>query len=559
MKFLRGEVFAGFIGTFEERDAVEKALVFDNRPSYLLSDDTLYSGLVDFVVQQLSGSFEIEVVDTFEYSHPKLITDIKIPDDYVPFDEPHHRLRPYQIKAIQKAIFKGRGVIEAATGAGKTDIAAAICKYLLENGYAKQIFFVAETRFLMKQAADRFEARDLEEYVQRLGAGYSFTPGAIQVCVIDSLSRALESGDPDFLEAFDNCDALFLDEVHHGGASTWLAVAERCKARYRIGLTATLWSNPFKYSFSDFKIIGITGMPLACIPSVVLRKQGFLAEPYVTTIQVLDPPVNGDFSMWMEYYYAGIVRHPTRNSYIVTLAQSLYEGFYRTLIFVRYISHGLSLVKTIRNLGVEKVYFVKGGEVMYKWLPSGRWEKSYTSIEELALLVKENDQIVVIGTSVLDEGIDVPSFNALILGSAMKKYRRSLQRVGRGMRPKKADNSVYIFDFIDSMHPKLEEHSNYRISTYELEEYEFSDSVQSTCDRMGIPILIEEGAYIWDAEAELQREVKRKEKVKVRQEEDPDLRQERRDRRKESRMEAMGAPSKSSRRKRRKGRRMFHW
>lgn len=493
MKILRGVVRSAVIGTPVEYHQVQRVLTFDNKDSYLNPDGLMYSGLLDYVQEQLGEHYPIEVEDTFTYDHPKSIKDIVIPDDYIPFDEPHHRLRPYQIKAAVKAIWKGRGVIEIATGGGKTDIFAVIAKYLLENGFAKQIFFVAETRFLMKQAAERFERRGLGEYVRRLGGGHKFKPGPIQVCVVDSLRRAVERQDPDICAAFADCDVVCFDECHHLQAASWVTIGEQCPAKYRYGLTATLWSDPFKYSHRDFRLIGLTGSPVACVPSVVLRKQGYLAEPYVTMLEVNYPAVHE--GLWKEYYRTGIVEHPRRNSYIVSLAQSLYLGQYKTLVFVNYIAHGLCLVKTLRELGVENVCFVKGGEVMYQWKPSGYWDRTSTSIEKLAEMVRDEEQCVVVGNIVLDEGIDIPSFNALIMGTAMKKYRRSLQRVGRGMRPKEGDNSVYIFDFIDGIQDRLMEHSLYRMRTYELEEYEFSPNVMLTCERMGIPLVIEDGLY----------------------------------------------------------------
>lgn len=656
MKIIQGVVYSALIGAIWDLLKVEKILQFDDKQSYLDSEGIMYSGLVDFVQEQFPGTLEIE--RTFQYDHPSSIKDIDIPDDFIPLDEPHHRLRTYQIKAIKKAVWKGRGVIEMATGSGKTDVAAAIFKYLLENNYVEQIFFVAETRFLMNQAADRFERRGLGDYVRRFGGGNQFKSGQLQVCVIDSLRRAVESKDEEVCVAFAECDAICFDECfpagtfvgnsliediqvgdtvpsfdesrgeivhrrvtrkfertcddlllvqtsrdsvsctpnhpflttrgwvnagslektdyvlkvwdlrskerfilewarvegteiykprssrrsrrmcgsytvynleveethtyvansfvvhncHHLQAKSWVKIGEECTAKYRYGLTATLWSDPFKYSFSDFRLIGLTGAPVACIPSVVLRRQGFLAEPFVSMIDVTHPAVYQ--RKWKDYYRTGIVQHPTRNSYIVSLARSLYEGDYKTLVFVNYISHGLSLVKALRNYGVENVCFVRGGETMYRWRPSGRWDTSRTSIESLAEMVRDEEQCVVVGNVVLDEGIDIPSFNALIMGTAMKKYRRSLQRVGRGMRPKEGDNSVYIFDFIDSTQERLMEHSEYRMRTYQIEQYEFSKSLMDTCERMGIPILLEEGLYTWENTRETRRK-KRRERCKA--------------------------------------------
>src|SRR5690606_23954551 len=161
MKFLRGVIHSALIGTSAEQQAVRNLLTIDGKESYLDSENMLYSGLVDFVIDKMKGTgFQIEVEDLVEYEHPS-VADLIIPEDYLQFDDPDKKLRPYQIQSIRKTIAKGRGVVEIATGGGKTEIAAAIIKYLLENELITTAFFVVETRFLMKQAAARFEARGL--------------------------------------------------------------------------------------------------------------------------------------------------------------------------------------------------------------------------------------------------------------------------------------------------------------------------------------------------------------------------------------------------------------
>ncbi len=133
---------------------------------------------------------------------------------------------------------------------------------------------------------------------------------------------------------------------------------------------------------------------------------------------------------------------------------------------------------------------------MWEWLPSGRWQISTTSIDRIADYVKSHDRVIVSSTSVFDEGIDVPEFAALILATAMQKYRRTIQRLGRGMRPK-ADNRVFIFDFCDKHHNFLQKHSHYRKATYEAEEMELVGSLEEMSRRMGIPLVLEAGLYHW--------------------------------------------------------------
>ena len=118
--------------------------------------------------------------------------------------------------------------------------------------------------------------------------------------------------------------------------------------------------------------------------------------------------------------------------------------------------------------------------------------------KEISEMVDEVDRTTLVITIVGDQGIDIPAVDSLIMGVAMKKYRRSIQRAGRGMRPKEGDNKVYIFDFMDNQNNVLRKHSYYRMETYQLEEYTFSNSLEETSERMKIPIQLETGLYQWD-------------------------------------------------------------
>lgn len=515
MKLYKGLSYTAVVGTDQELDFVREILTFNKKKgSYLSSDNFMFSGLVDYVIQRLDGVCEIEV--EMQYDEPVIpIREIRIPKNYIANGDPNWKDRDYQYIAARKAIHKQRGVVEIATGGGKTEISIIITKWLHEHGICDKFYFVCETQFLMEQAYSRFLHRGFED-VSCFGGGNPFRPATVQILVIDSLLNAIRKGNTEVVEDFASARCIFFDEAHHLAAQGWVKVGEMSSAPYRFGLTATLWNNPLKYSHSDFSLIGITGDIICSIPSSVLRKRGYLAHPLVTSIPVRSPKV--EKKPWALMYEDGIVTHPRRNAAIVSIAQSLYEGSYKTLVFVREIRHGLFLVKNLRERGCKNVYFVKGGKTVYKWMPSGRWEVSHGEIEEIADLVRSTDQVVIVGSSVLDEGIDIPSFNALIMGTAMKKYRRTVQRIGRGMRPKPGDNSVYVFDFEDETNSTFEDHWEFRKLTYGLEEYEFSESLDKTCERMGIPILVDDGLLEFEElrmgweERKRQREERREER-----------------------------------------------
>lgn len=493
MIFEEGIVWARLDGNLAERKAIRKILSFKDG-CFLKSNGMIYAGLVDFLERKLEGRFPIQRIKT--YALPSTpIRRIEIPDDYIPLDNPEDRLRFYQIVAARKIISKGRGVLEIATGGGKTEIFAVILKYLFENEMADKAYVICETRFLARQFALRMQKRGIED-VNLFAGKKTFKTARVQVCVVDSLLLALRSGREEVIEDFGKCDIFGADETHHLQAKSWILIAELCPAPYRIGLTATVWSDPTKYSHSDFYLLGLIGDIVVNIPSIVLRRRGLLAEPVVTMLPVNEPRFRA--RSWDKIYASGIVRHSRRNSKIVSIGQCLYHAGYKTLCFVSQINHGLLLVKTLTELGCKNVCFVKGGEKMYTWRPSGRWEVRKTDIETLSEAVRDDEKVLVVGNVVLDEGVDIPSFNALIMGTAMKKYRRSIQRIGRGMRPKKDDNRVFVFDFLDATHSTLLSHSEYRLQTYEMEAYTFAESIEHIEEMMGIEITLEEDLCRWE-------------------------------------------------------------
>ncbi len=80
----------------------------------------------------------------------------------------------------------------------------------------------------------------------------------------------------------------------------------------------------------------------------------------------------------------------------------------------------------------------------------------------------------IISTNILDEGVDVPKINVLILASGGKSAIRVLQRVGRALR-KKVQGELNIASIIDFNHlgnKHLEEHSKERLKIYRKEKFE---------------------------------------------------------------------------------------
>lgn len=462
-----------------------KSLLIDtdesgNVRSLLLRNSTgwqYFTGLTGFLCRNCNFNIDISVDETPDKPELKdIIVDRDILDGIT--------LRDYQISATRKNLYFGRGINEAATGSGKTAMMAALIKHR-----PNRVLILVPTGFLMQQHASKFEEFGIDS-VGRVGFGYNETNKKVTVAVVNSAYRAINK---DFCPWVQDADTLLLDEAHHSKSEMWFKVCNSCKAPYRYAFTATAFENPEKICWDDLALIGATGPVIFEIRSKQLRNRGYLADPFVTVIRTNSPRLNKVVKTWNLVYKTGIVNNGVRNALITSLANSCHNGDFKTLVFVGHKVHGHKLSKMTAEYFGNECIFVQGSSLVTIYSPSGTVKNQKWNIDDVADYVNGNKQVTVYTTTVLDEGIDIPIINVLIMATGMKKYRRSVQRSGRGMRPKDGENKVYIFDFHDNNHYFLKNQSDYRLWTYQREEFDFSDSIDHTEKVMGIKLDLQRG------------------------------------------------------------------
>lgn len=493
MKVKRDTVWAEVLdGTDEEIEDLQNVLTFEDLDKYegrqksrSLFDDVenrFYAGLIPFLE---THGFTFEVTD--EAPTPSVpIKDVTIDTTSLLGLE----LRDYQAIATRKTLHYGRGIVQAPTGSGKTAMAAAAIQHYRMYGLVGTTVAITPSVFLMQQMANSFEAYGLGDVI-RVGGHYKFPVRRggrdIAVFVVDSAINAIETNRNDSGDFIREADMLILEEAHHSKADTWIATVEECSAPIRLAYTATVHENPEHWSYGDLVLIGLTGKIFFEIRSKELRNRGYLADPLVTVLKVKTGRI--PVWSWHNVYQKGIVGNKVRNSMIVSLATSVYEGGHKVMIFVGQKKHGHDLAKKISWMGCDCV-FVHGGSAAHLYNARGEHQTKHWEVDDIGHYINSRDRCVLITTQVLDEGLDVPAVNVLIMATGMEKYRRTVQRCGRGMRPKPGQNRVFIFDFYDENHPYLRKHSEYRMWTYREEEYEISESLEQTMSVLGCPISI---------------------------------------------------------------------
>ncbi len=380
-----------------------------------------------------------------------------------PFQPIGPPLRDYQKEVLKVVTRKERGILQLATGAGKTMIAA----HLIAARGLNSLFFV-HTKDLLYQTIDTFKSI-LGVPIGQVGDG-TVRVEKITVATIQTAARALdvkikkEPGDEvpiwsddasERLSVSDwelvqkalwDCSVVVFDECHHIPAESFYEIAMKLQdAFYRYGLSATPWRS----DRSDLMIEAALGPKLCIVSSTELIKRGYLVPPRITMYEVY-PTGRRLIRNYTRVYQSEIVENLERNRLIAEVAEHSANRGKSVLILVNQVKHG----KILEGM-IEGAVFIHGRDTS---------EVRNEAIEQL----RQKKNQILIATTLADEGLDLPSLDVLILAGAGKSETRALQRVGRALRPYPNKRFATIVDFWDQT-LYLEGHSRQRYEIYETE------------------------------------------------------------------------------------------
>ena len=428
----------------------------------LLKQNTFPTGCLPRVLEELKG--KVELADHRPVRSLQLCRNVGIP------------LRPYQTEVVNRAFsnsFQGlwwpRGVVEVATGGGKTIIAAAMAK-----AAPVPSIFIVDTDELAVQASKAFttwgvaHSRSLEDEAQvwiitiqslmafrhkvnqETESGHKRT--AEQVASIREKKAAAELRIRTHLNRIGQ---VFVDEAHGIAANLsrgnlmYQALELLPNAYLRWGLTAT----PFQRdSFSNLLLEGATGARLCQVPAQQLISLGYCSAPKITMYRVNEPNTPTD---WATSYTYGVVLSNRRNDIIVRDALARRQP---CLIMVDSINHGQILQSKFAALG-HRVPFLNGQE-----------SKDVRNAA-VARLDAGLDPIV-IASKIWSKGVDFPRLRTVIVGGAKKSGIVLKQILGRGMRTAPGKTSFDVVDFVDESTRTLRGHSMERRKVYTEQGYE---------------------------------------------------------------------------------------
>jgi superfamily II DNA or RNA helicase len=366
------------------------------------------------------------------------------------------QLTDEQTQAANKLLEHDIGTLSATTAFGKTVVALHILAKRQVN-----TLIIVHRRQLLDQWLERIEIflNLTKKQVGKIGGGKNKPTGIIDVAIMQSLTKkhAVDDLVADYGQ-------VIFDECHHLSAVSFESVAKACKAKYVLGLSATLTRKDGHHP--------IVFMQCGPVHYQVSAKQQALARPfdhYVTQRQtafIMPQGTNTGSQMSIQEIYQALVHDEQRNRFILDdIKQALAEGR-SPIVLTERREHVLLLAEQIKAFA-KNVFVMQGGMGV----------RQRKQLQDALQSIPDGEERIIIATGrYLGEGFDDARLDTLFLVMPVSWKGTLAQYVGRLHRLHHAKTEVRIYDYVDSNVPMLDKMSEKRKAGYKSLGYTMIDS-----------------------------------------------------------------------------------
>ena len=361
-------------------------------------------------------------------------------------------LKPYHFQSeileklkVERTIHDSyRNLIVAATGTGKTMIAAFdFKKFLSENPNAK-FLFIAHRIEILKQALHTFRnvLKD-QNFGELYGNGYEPKYKNAVFATVQTLSN-LNFAAYSTKEYF---DYIILDEAHHGQATTYQKIINYFHPQILLGLTATPERMDGKSILPDFnnKIAAEIRLPDALNNKLLCPFQYFGISDSVDYSHVRWSNGKYDSTELTNIYTANDIRMgdiiKSLNDYTKDIHSVSAVGFCVS------IEHAKFMNRKFKNAGLSAEYLVsenssKREEIIHRFT------------------TKQINYLFVV--DIFNEGIDIPQIDTVLFLRPTESLTIFLQQLGRGLRLSEDKDVLTVLDFVGQARDEYDFENKFR-------------------------------------------------------------------------------------------------
>jgi superfamily II DNA or RNA helicase len=339
-------------------------------------------------------------------------------------------LRDYQQEAVDIALKNFNGIINLATGLGKSKTAVSLIRSL-----KRKALVVCPNKSIAKQFENELIEAFGKNKVGFIGSG-KYKPSVLTVGIAASVCNRID----DIKKL--NLGVIVFDETHHTPANTFYSIAEGLGSVGRIyGLTATAFR-------SDGKDIFIQA---ACGDILIQRdvtwgvQNKWLSSPYFIVRKV--KTTGKDYKdNKLKAYQDHVLNSDILNNRLLSDSSAFIKNNKYVLILVSQVEHGKFISE---KLGIN---FANGTD-----------KNSSMYIDQFN---EGKIKFLVATDGMVGEGVDTRNVEVLIMANFTASKSAVLQAVGRGLRKTAQKDKCIILDYIPEGSSMLTRHAKQRIKFY---------------------------------------------------------------------------------------------
>jgi len=424
-------------------------------------------GLVPEIITYLKTNnipFKVEL--NTEYS--QLIEKVRLctpQDQPVKELESKFKLRDYQKEAVDNALTNGCGVIELATGGGKTLIIANLVYAALQYiEYTEKVLIIVPDLGLVEQTYKDFSEYNFPvQLISKWTGNNELNPHA-RIIIANMGILQSESSD---LTWFNEVGLLVVDECHKLRKGNKInKLIDKIPTLRRFGFTGTLPEN----EIDKWNIFNVIGSVIFKRTTTELREAA--GGEYIANAQALTLHLEYDripdytsVSAAQRYLFEiNFIQHSEfRNKVICNVVSKLNNN---CLILVDHIDHGNILYSNLASIENKQVYFIQGSVEVEDRL----------KIQQL--MEAHNNVICVAISKIFSTGISIKNIHYIMFAAGGKSKIKVLQSIGRGLRTHVNKDLLILIDIVDDL-IYGKKHYNKRKEFYEIEKIKIREKTIS--------------------------------------------------------------------------------
>lgn len=359
---------------------------------------------------------------------------------------------PYQqeildaLQAERTFFHRNKNLVVAATGIGKTVIAAFDFRDFYKNHPGAKLLFVAHREEILKQSLGTFRMvlKDMNFGALMTGSVYPESIHHLFTTIQSFNSRSfIERTTEDFY------DYIVVDEFHHAAAKSYQQLLNYYKSSILLGLTATPermdGENVFKYF--DHHIASEMRLPEAIDHKLLVPFHYFCVTDPVDLSRV-EWTVGGYKVSELEHVYH--VYHESRVREILEALDRYVSDLdsMKAIGFCAGVDHAKSMTKSFNQAGISAMSVLGDTD---------------SDERQSAKVRLESGEIKIVFTvDVYNEGVDIPCINTVLFLRPTQSLTVFLQQLGRGLRHDKDKECLTVLDFVGQAHEKYRYEDRFR-------------------------------------------------------------------------------------------------